>query len=313
MSRKFIQFALFFSLVCGSLLGYPFIIGRAQTPATLSNLEVDLWPEYDRPGVLVIYRITLPSGVSLPTDLTLRIPAAAGEPNAIASKQPDGSLLNAAYDRVVNGEWADITLTATMPEIQVEYYDPGITRDGNKRTFAYRWLGDYNVQSFQVQVQQPKDATNLSTSPALGAGVTRDDGLVYYTSNIGQLPAGQAFDITVNYDKASDDLTAANMQVQPSAPVADTAMGWRSQIQAALPWGLLVFGIVLLVGGGVWYWQSGKRKEQSKSPRRRRRSTTATSEPAPAGGQTIYCHSCGKRAGPNDRFCRTCGTKLRLE
>jgi hypothetical protein len=313
MSRKYFLFSLIFSLLLGSLLGYPFIKVQAQTPATLSNLEVDLWPEYDRPGVLVIYRITLPSNVSLPTDLTLRIPAAVGEPNAVAAKQPDGSLLNAAYDRVVNGEWAEITLTATMPEIQVEYYDPGITRSGTTRTFAYRWPGDYNVQSFQVQVQQPKDATSLSTSPALGAGVTRDDGLVYYTSNIGQLPAGQAFDITVNYDKASDDLTAANMQVQPSAPVADTAMGWRNQIQAVLPWGLLILGVLLLVGGGVWYWQSGKRKDQSQPSRRRRRAAPPTSEPAPAGGQAIYCHSCGKRAGPNDRFCRACGIKLRLE
>lgn len=313
MSRKFFRIAILFSLLSASVLGYSFITGQAQAPATLSNLEVDLWPEYDRPGVLVIYRITLPSNVSLPTDLTLRIPTAAGEPNAVAAKQPDGSLLNAAYERVVNGEWADITLTATMPEIQMEYYDPGITRNGNTRTFAYRWLGDYDVQSFQVQVQQPKDATNLTTSPALGSGVTQGDGLVYYTSNIGQLPAGQSFDITVNYDKASDELTAANMQVQPSAPVVDTAMGWRSQIQAALPWGLLILGIVLLVGGGVWYWQSGKRKEQSQQPRRHRRSTPATGEPEPASGQGVYCHSCGKRAGPNDRFCRACGSKLRLE
>ncbi|RMF50517.1 MAG: zinc-ribbon domain-containing protein, partial [Anaerolineae bacterium] len=24
-----------------------------------------------------------------------------------------------------------------------------------------------------------------------------------------------------------------------------------------------------------------------------------------------YCPQCGKRAAPADRFCRTCGTKLR--
>ncbi len=307
MFRKLFLFFVFF----GSIFGLLHLTGLAQTPGTLSALEVDLWPEYDRPSVLVIYRITLPANISLPTDLTLRIPAAAGEPNAVAAKQPDGSLFTIAYERVVKGELAEITLTATMPEIQLEYYDPQLNRDGITRTFEYRWLGDYNVESFRVQVQQPKDATNLTTSPALGAGIAQNDGLTYFNSNIGQLSAGETFNITVKYDKATDDLTIASMQVQPSKPVADTAMGWRSQLQAALPWGLLVLGIILLVGGGVWYWQSGKRKVQSQPPRKRRRATPPSN--IPADTKYIYCHACGKRAAPQDRYCRTCGTKLRLE
>lgn len=52
----------------------------AQGNLTLSSVEVDLWPEYDQPAVLVIYRVVLPASVVLPADLTLRIPAAAGEP-----------------------------------------------------------------------------------------------------------------------------------------------------------------------------------------------------------------------------------------
>lgn len=293
----------------GCLFGIPIIKGLAQSPQTLSGLQVELWPEYDRPSVLVIYRIILPANVSLPTDLTFRIPAVAGEPNAVAAKQPDGSLFTVGYERVVKGELAEITLTATMPEIQLEYYDPRLTKDGITRTFEYRWLGDYNVESFQVRVQQPKDASNLTTSPALMSGRPESDGLVYFTSNIGQLLAGQTFDITVKYDKTSDELTIASMQVQPSKPVSDTAIGWRGQFQEALPWVLLALGVILLAGGGVWYWQSGKRKVQTQPPRKRRRTASPTSVSSEPG--QVYCHSCGKRAGPQDRFCRTCGTRLR--
>lgn len=300
-----------FILFIGCLFGLPLVNGLAQSPQTLSGLQVELWPEYDRPSVLVIYRITLPANVSLPTDLTFRIPAVAGEPNAVAAKQPDGSLFTVGYDRVLKGELAEITLTATMPEIQLEYYDPRLTRDGITRSFEYRWLGDYNVESFQVRVQQPRDASNLTTAPALRAGGVESDGLVYFTSNIGQLSAGQTFNITVRYDKASDELTIASMQVQPSKPVADTAMGWRSQIEAALPWGLLAIGIILLAGGGVWYWQSGKRKEQSQPSRKRRRAASPSSVPSEPG--YVYCPACGKRAGPQDRFCRACGTRLRSD
>lgn len=285
-------------------------IAFAQSPVSLSELEVDLWPEYDRHSLLVIYRITLSPEVSLPTDLTLRIPEAAGEPHAVAARQPDGSLVNVDYERVINGDWADITFTATLPELQLEYYDPDISREGATRSFEYRWPGDYPVQVMRVQVQQPLGASNLRTSPSLGSRVAGANGLEYYNANIGELPAGQEFEISVEYDKSDDDLTAASLQVQPSAPMADSAATWRSQLSSALPWGLLLLGIILLVGGGVWYWQSGKRSEVSKQPRRRRKAA-AVEIPAPGGD--IYCHSCGKRAGPGDRFCRACGTKLRLE
>jgi hypothetical protein len=282
----------------------------AQQPVSLSALEVDLWPEYDRPSVLVIYRITLSPEVGLPADLTLRIPVAAGEPHAVAAKQPDGSLVNIEYQRVVSGDWGVVSLTASQPELQLEYYDPGITREGTTRRFEYRWPGDYTVEDMKIQVQQPLGATNLRTSPSLGEQVTDANGLSYHNANIGALSAGQEFDISVVYDKTTEGLTAAGLQVQPSAPVADIAQGWLSQLQPALPWGLLVLGVILLVGGAVWYWQSGKRGEKPSQPRRRRKPAAAAEEPAPKGH--VYCHSCGKRAGPGDRFCRACGTRLRL-
>jgi hypothetical protein len=302
---------LFFALPLVVMLALVSSVVMAQNPVSLSNLEVDLWPEYDRPSVLVIYRVTLSPDVSLPADLTLRIPAAAGEPNAVAAKQPDGSLVNVDHERVIKGDWAEISFTATLPELQLEYYDPNITRDGTTRRFEYRWPGDYSVQAMQVQVQQPLGASNLRTSPSLGNQVTGADGLEYYKANIGALSAGQEFEISVEYEKATDSLTAAGLQVQPSAPMADTASSWRSQISAALPWGLLVLGVILLFGGAAWYWQSGKRGEGSKQPRRRRKADAVAEKPAPEGH--IYCHSCGKRAGPGDRFCRACGTRLRVE
>jgi hypothetical protein len=246
----------------------------------------------------------------LPAELTLRIPASVGEPHAVAAKEPDGSLVNLAYDRVVNGEWAEISVMATMPELQLEYYDPNINRDGATRNFEFRWPGDYPVDSLQILVQQPLDATNMSTSPALGTQVTGGDGLVYHSADIGELKAGQQFDFSLAYDKATDSLSTANLQVQPSAPLAERTTGWRSSLTAALPWGLLVLGVVLLVGGGVWYWRAGMRKE--KTPQTRRRHKPAAQEPAAGLAEGhIYCHSCGKRADLGDRFCRACGTPLR--
>ncbi len=283
----------------------------AQDEIKLSNLEVDLWPEYDRPSVLVIYRITLPPTISLPVDLTFRIPAAAGDPSAVALRQmtPEGDsgLFTIPYQRQVVGEWGMITITATVPEIQLEYYDPDLVKQDDARQFEYRWPGDYAIDALILQVQQPLGASEMVISPASDPGVSGNDGLVYYNKQVGSLAAGQTFSLTVNYNKASDDLTAANLQVQPSAPVSVTP--GQNSLMTLLPWALGILGVLLILGGVVWYRQSGRGKPGDR-PRRRR--ATASREPEESTS-FIYCHQCGKRASPGDRFCRTCGTKLRTE
>ena len=70
------------------------VLTRAQQDIPFSSVEVDLWPEFDRPTMLVIYHITLPAQAKLPAPMSLRIPASVGTPNAVAAKQPDGALVD---------------------------------------------------------------------------------------------------------------------------------------------------------------------------------------------------------------------------
>ena len=162
----------------------------AQDAITLPAAEVDLWPEYDRPdlqnfpnlNVLVIYHLTLPTDASLPYQMSVRIPASVGEPSAVASRQPDGTLFNLPYDTNVNGDWSVISFRATTPEVQIEYYDTNLSKQGDARHFEYTWNGEYAVDSLVIQVQQPKGATEMRISPSLGSGKVATDGLTYYTA-----------------------------------------------------------------------------------------------------------------------------------
>ncbi len=285
---------------------------HAQAPITLPSAEVDLWPEYDRPDMLVIYHFALPSSVSLPYEMTVRIPAAVGDPHAVAAQQPDGSLFNIPFTPQVSGEWSLVNFRATTPEVQVEYYDPGLQKNGADRRFVYNWPGDYAVSSLVVQVQQPINATNMQISPNLGASHIGNDGLVYYTAEEGAMKAGQPFTITIDYKKSTDKLSSSTVQIQSSAPLSSTPAS-RFTWTSLLPWVLGVLGVLLIVGGGVWYWLSGRDKSASV-PRRTRRKAAPVEANAAANGPDegfIYCHNCGKRANPGDRFCRTCGTALR--
>jgi hypothetical protein len=248
---------------------------RGQQAVTFNTMQIALWPEYDRPSVLVIYRIVLASDVSLPTRLSLRIPASAGEPNAIAQKDMlSGGLVNVNYTRQLSGAWATIDFTVSTAEVQIEYYDTGIQRENTNRHYEYLWPGDYAIQALSIQVQQPLGATNLRISPTLGPGTPGQDGLTYYLADIGAVPAGQTVEISLDYDKASDDLSVAgpDVSVQPSAPIPENVpVEWTKY----LPWVLGILGMALLVGGILWYWQSGKQKPAPKKVHRGPRAAAA--------------------------------------
>jgi hypothetical protein len=284
---------------------------HAQNPVTLNSLQVQIWPEYDKPSVLIIYQMTLPSSTIFPVDLSIRIPAAAGDPNAVAVRQVDGTLLNSDYTRTVSGDWATISFTTTAPEIQLEYYDPTLEIDGNARHYQYIWPGDYAVDQFIIQVQQPAGATDMRISPSLGTGATGSDNLVYYTEDIGAIPAGQNISINIDYNKSTDTLSAESLPVEPSAPIPQSNVS-NLNISSWLPWILGILGAGLIIGGIIWFWQSGKQRPSSKP--RRRRSKADLNEPGQTlstPGEEIYCSQCGKRASPGDVFCRSCGTQIR--
>ena len=285
---------------------------HAQNPLVLKSLQIGIWPEFDRPGVLVIYRVTLSNTTTLPVSVSLRIPINAGEPNAVAARQVDGSLYNIDNTRQVTGQWAIINFSATTADFQLEYYDPGLTINGNSRHFAYTWPGDYAVTQLSIQVQQPYGATNLQISPSLGTGAVGSDTLTYYTQDIGAVEAGQNFQISLDYQKSSDVLTAQNLPVTPSAQIPQTTTA-DLNLKSWLPWVLGIVGAGLIVGGVIWFWQSGRQNSAPKAKRTRSRSRSLQSEMNTTDDEAaIYCSQCGNRAQPGDQFCRSCGSPIRI-
>lgn len=303
---------LWLSLLITALfsLALPFHV-NAQTGLELDSATISIWPEYDKPDVLVIYRMVLSSKASLPAEVSIHIPKAIGKPSAVAMQDVDGSLVNLNYTTTAEGDWVKVVFTTPAPDFQIEYYDPRMTRDGTARNYEYRWAGDYTVNALSIEVQQPKGATNMQITPNLGAGQQRQDGLTYFGTNIGQLKAGTGFSIKLSYNKSTNDLTVNSQPVQSSAPINQNTPG-RLTFQEILPWVLAAVGLLLVAGGGLWYWQSGRErrpvevKHRHTSVRARENATEVDNSVA------VYCHQCGRRASPGDEFCRTCGTKLKI-
>lgn len=297
---------LAFSILCAPLTAS----AQAGDAIVIEMMRVDIWPEYDRPSVLVILHITLSAETTLPTDLAIRLPAAVGEPHAVAMQDPNG-LYNLNYEINKAGEWEEILFQTPVPDVRIEYYDPGLVKNGAARSYTFNWPGDYTINNLSLQVQQPAGAANVTIKPAMGAGVQAEDGLTYYTYLAGKADAGTTFAVSMTYDKESDTLTSEGQfqTVEPSQPINEGTSG-RVNLGQVLPWALGGIGVLLIAAGIFWFFRPGRSLETA--PQRHHARRVVQAKPNDELRQDgVFCHQCGKRAAEGDAFCRACGTKLR--
>jgi hypothetical protein len=295
------------SLLLASLIGMAFVAPvHAQSSVLLERVEVALWPEYDRPGVLVIYRISLAPSTALPAPLTFTVPAAVGPPNAVA-QMSGGNLVTLPYERVVDGDNAELRFAASERIIQLEYYDPSIAREADGRSFTYRWPGDYQVTALTFSIQEPAGAQEVQLTPPAGAAVIGADGLAYHTVTLGTLAAGQSSQVSLAYDKVGDALTSASLPAPPpvAAPgsTADTGGGGARAVSSPTsPWQTAAIAALLVLGlVGLTIGLLARFRPQPGAARGARRKGRT-------GG---FCTQCGKGLSAGDRFCAGCGRPAR--
>lgn len=303
---------------------------HAQSPVTLESAQVELWPEYDRPEMLVILAGSLPAATQLPATLTVRLPPA-GTLHAAAMQDAQGELVNATYTSGIIDGSTVVTLTLTQPNFHLEYYDGGLVADGSHRRYIFAWPAEWATATARVRVQEPAGASNLIVTPTLSAAGKGDFGLEYLAGDLGTIRAGQATRIDLTYDKTATALSAETAPTTSLPPAAGSSL---------LP-APAVIGLAVLLGAlllGIWLWNR-QRRPVSVSPRRTAAGSRspapaskpvrpATSTPAPptprqtdnpppaasphsASTTPRFCTQCGQPLQAGDRFCRACGTAVR--
>ncbi len=279
---------------------------KAQAAVTLESLDIQVWPEYDQPSVLVIYDLKVAADSPLPATLNFRLPGNA-EVLAIARNEGGELLTVPAQPPATQGNTRVITFTITNAGFyRIEYYMP-YSLNGSTRNFTVTWPGDYATGAISFLLQEPVEATNFVTNPVLDNVGPHPDGLIYRSATFPGLAAGQSFSLEVSYEKETDTLSASAAPVEPSGSLDGNISG-QASYTTYLPWFLGGVGLLLIVGAVIWYWVSGR--SGSSSPRRRKRHVATDDEVGDEGTQR-YCSQCGKRAQSGDRFCRACGARLK--
>lgn len=275
----------------------------AQTEAVLANVKVQLWPEYDQPSMLVIVDFTVSPDTPLPVELTFRLPLDANL-FAVAYDAGEGRLMNAPFSGpTVQGERQAFSMPIERYAMyRFEYYQP-LTFTGQRRAFTYVWDGAYAVNEFSAAVQEPLDTASFFMEPA-HVSVEQWSTPVYLTGVV-RLAKGEPYTINVRYEKTTPVLFRPPAQtLQPVTPLDESTPG-RVSLNNYLPFLIGGIGIFLIIGGWFYYWQA--RSGPSQPARQRKRAPAANA----SEGTASYCPQCGARAQPGDRFCRTCGARLR--
>jgi hypothetical protein len=290
----------------------PWQAGSAQTEIQLldnkfSILELDLRPHFDQPDVLVIYHMVLSMDEKLPATVEIRLPEDVVKPTSVQAVDPlDGGLNSLQYSTRKIDDWTIVTFVATTREINFEYHEPALIRNGSQLRYQYNWLGDYSIENLSIYIEQPVGSTNMMITPNLGSTKTNQQGVTYFYSQIGKITPGTQFSLGIQYEKEDDSLSKSQLPILPADPLNENTEG-RTTLMELAPW---LIGIVLVLAIGAftwWLWVLKSSPRQKGKSHRHRPSLPSFNQDA----DRVYCHECGQRAVKGDVYCRVCGSKLR--
>ena len=284
-----------------------------ETGIQLASWDVEVWPEYDKPSVLVIYNGTLETGTAFPQ--TMRIPLPAGVTvTAVAEGDATGGLFTVPWSSETTEQGQAVVFDIEKPNFVVEFY-ADVLSPPPSRSFDLTLLAPYAAAQGSLSVRQPARASDMQITPALAQTGTDSLGNPLYGQQLGPFVAGQEIPLSVAYTKADADpsITATEEPVPAQAtPDPDTGTtDW-------LP--LLVGGLVAVLVGALaiylllqWQQRHDAKSRQARRREDRERGTPTGRKSPPVGEepawQNAYCPKCGRKYDAADKFCRSCGAQ----
>ena len=277
-------------------------IAFAQQPAgELDSVQISFWPDFDDPSVLVLITGQLPENTPLPAQVSIPIPENA-QINAVASIDEAG-MASIDFD-TADG---NVTFVISSPRFRVEYYAP-YQQDGLSRSYDFEWIADVAVAELSAEVQQPANANTLTSEPAASNMFTNQtDGLFYHVLDSRPVPVGTSYQLSFQYDMASDALTVGQVTSAPELASGQDVVGLAEGGNNNWLLFAAIAGLVALAVIGTWFVATrttGRKSSRPIKPKPKKAENTKSKE-------MVFCHNCGQVAEGNDRFCRRCGTELK--
>ena len=297
---------------------------RASTAdLIMARLRLSIWPEYDDPRVLIMFRGEMTPRQAFPASITLPVPKGAEIIGAGMISEQNELLLHP--HQILPGDSQDtLQLNLPVPRFFVEFYYNPFTVSGPEKRFVYPAPTTYPIELFEVDIQQPLKASAFTVEPAPMERMTDKEGFTYHQFTARDLKKGQSQTFTIAYTKTATTPSVAKQQStsQPTEKV-------RARSDTTLVSLGIFAGTILLFVGYAWLIQRSQRSPMpattSSVPSASKSDTliallqedaqsqeTEGVSPALRQTRTIhFCANCGRKLLPDDRFCSACGKPIK--
>ncbi|MDI7275296.1 MAG: hypothetical protein QME94_04910 [Anaerolineae bacterium] len=293
--------------------------GADNRPDRLASLIISIWLEYDRPGVLFIYRGELTAGAPLPARLTFRLPV---EPSSTACIDGEEELHYARPELARDGSDVIVTYETRWPRFQLEYYQDALERRGPARRLDFVYRAECAIEHLVVEVKEPFAAADLALVPPASMQSQADDGLMEHRRIVGPVAPGDEVRWEITYTKHDPQLVSEALGLPTPGVVSyeDAGVPVTPWVEAGerATWALL--GLVGLAGAaavGLGLHSSMRRASEAGADRHteaeqsRPRGRGSRFPEPPHVRPARYCHQCGASFARGALFCRRCGARRR--
>ncbi|MEW5719396.1 MAG: zinc ribbon domain-containing protein, partial [Chloroflexota bacterium] len=284
----------------------------AQTPDRLASLKISVWPEFDKPTVLVILDGALADASNLPRQISILIPANA-DLTVATWMNSDGSFApeQPAQQTKQDDGYTRVTFTTAQPQFRVEYYHD-LLRGAPDKTLDFAFKPISAIDAATLEIQQPLKATNFAVTPATPTTRTDPDGFKYFSYTFSNLAAGQTITAQAKYTK-TDPNPSVQSAPQPTLAPSTFAQGAPTPTTSNdlfLLIALVAVGITAILGFFLLQQRAHDRRPVANAGSGKRRRDKRRGGAATA---TVFCTQCGRALGPEDNFCPKCGAPRRAQ
>lgn len=279
-----------------TLLLCSILFGAKDSP--FENFIVGVWPEYDHPGILIIYTGTVKQN-RLPLPFEILVPQETQMAVGVGHVDTTEALMPLEITEINDEKWLTTTLVKTEFQLQI-YYNP--FDDSEIRQFDLQLRFSQPLSEFHIAVQEPLVAEeSFQFSEFDSEKFTDEHGLTYYRVHIHELAEGETKNISASYHNHSGKLTidllremlgaGSGSSVQSRSQTSKVRVG-SYRLPTYEP--LAVLAVLTFIIGFI-FWRSNHGQESKGEGR--------------SNGQ--FCTKCGNKVKPQNKFCSKCGNKVK--
>lgn len=200
-----------FILIAVPLL-FLFVNEAAASDIQIGRMRVAIWPEFDDPGVLVIYDGRFVDDGSFPIETTFLIPRGAVVSDA-CSLSPKGQHFCQLFTQKNAGDMDEVSLKIPYPNFYLSFHIKSFKGDDPLRSLNYTIKTSHPVSKLEVDIQKPLRAEGFTITPATEE---REElkGFEHFRYIFKDREAGEVFPFEITYKK-EDNRPSVNIKYSP--------------------------------------------------------------------------------------------------